>query len=202
MKIYDIDSGTPKQSRRTALLVIFIALLCVLAATLSNRAEAGETNLRCTPPTQNTDGSPLTDFARISWLYGASPTTLVPAHTSPTCETTISNLTPGTWYFAAKALNSAGRESALSNITSTVIEAPPVPLVLKVTETAVYNTGSFSTTAWLVRKNRLYGTIPIGTLCDASIPAAEGFYRVPGTAVKWTKPLERTPYPLARCELR
>jgi hypothetical protein len=184
MKIYDIDSGTPKQSRRTALLVIFIALLCVLAATLSNRAEAGETNLRCTPPTQNTDGSPLTDFARISWLYGASPTTLVPAHTSPTCETTISNLTPGTWYFAAKALNSAGRESALSNITSTVIAAPPPPLVLKVTETAVYNTGSFSTP------------------CDATKPAADGYYRVPGTLVKWTNSLARTPYPLARCELR
>lgn len=80
-----------------------------------------------TPPTQNTDGSPLTNLAGYRVSYGASAQQLVqsaqlanPAATGHT----ISNLTPGTWYFGVKAYTAQGAESVLSNTVSRVVTGP------------------------------------------------------------------------------
>jgi hypothetical protein len=74
-------------------------------------------------PTTNTDGSPLTDLASYRVMYGQSATALnenavVPA---PASSYTISNLDPGSWYFAVVAINALGAESELSNIATKVM---------------------------------------------------------------------------------
>lgn len=83
--------------------------------------------LTWTPPTQNTDGTPLTNLAGYRVNYGASAQQLVQAAqiANPAAVGhTISNLTPGTWYFGVRAYTSQGAESALSNIVSKAVTGP------------------------------------------------------------------------------
>lgn len=82
--------------------------------------------VRWTLPTTNTDGSALTNLAGTRVVYGTSPTALntVVNLGSPTATTTlIDNLAPGTYYFQAKAYNTAGTESDLAPV-------PPLSKVL------------------------------------------------------------------------
>jgi hypothetical protein len=77
--------------------------------------------LSWTPPTQNTDGTALTNLAGYRVYWGTS-------QGNYTNSTTISNpglssyvveqLTPATWYFALTAVNAAGAESSYSNVAS------------------------------------------------------------------------------------
>jgi hypothetical protein len=74
-----------------------------------------------TPPTQNTDGSALTNLAGMRVYYGTSASSLnqvldVPGTTATTY--TLSNLASGTWYFAATAYTSGGQESSPSATAS------------------------------------------------------------------------------------
>jgi hypothetical protein len=85
----------------------------------------GSATLTWTPPTANTDGSPLTNLAgyRVYWGtslgdYPNSTTLNNPGLTSYV----VSNLTPGTWYFVATALNNAGGESTFSGVGSKTIQ--------------------------------------------------------------------------------
>lgn len=78
----------------------------------------GSATLSWTPPTQNTDGSALTDLAgyRIYWgtssgNYDNSVTINNPGVTTYLVE----NLAPGTYEFVSTALNSGGVESDYSN---------------------------------------------------------------------------------------
>lgn len=83
--------------------------------------------LAWTPPTTNTDGTPLTNLAGYRVNYGASAQSLVQAvqiANPATVNYTISNLTPGTWYFGVKAYTTQGAESALSNIVSRAVTGP------------------------------------------------------------------------------
>jgi hypothetical protein len=75
----------------------------------------GSATLSWHPPTQNGDGSPLTNLSgyRVYWgtaqgSYTHSVTLTNPGLTSYV----VGNLGPGTYYFAAKTLNSAGAESS------------------------------------------------------------------------------------------
>lgn len=68
-------------------------------------------------PTQNTDGTPLTDLAGYRIYYGADPADLrnVINVSNPGLTTyVVEGLTPDIWYFASTALNSRGMESDLS----------------------------------------------------------------------------------------
>jgi hypothetical protein len=73
-------------------------------------------------PTQNTDGSALTDLAGYRIVYGTSRNLLTQSITVNSVGITayvISNLSPGsTYYFAIKAYNTAGGQSNLSTIVS------------------------------------------------------------------------------------
>lgn len=78
----------------------------------------GSATLTWVAPTQNTDGSPLTDLAgyRISWgqqsgVYGSSVDVMNPGITSYV----VDNLVPGTYYFVVKAINGQGTDSDFSN---------------------------------------------------------------------------------------
>lgn len=77
-----------------------------------------------TNPTTNTDGTPLTNLAGIRIHYGRSADVLSSTvDVTPAGRTTytIEDLALGEWFFAARAYNSAGAESALSNTVSKTI---------------------------------------------------------------------------------
>lgn len=91
----------------------------------------GETQAMLTwiPPTQNTDGSALTNLAGYRVHYGTSSSALtnVVQIANPSASSyTIDSLTSGTWYFGVRAYTTQGAESAMSNVASRVIRAESV----------------------------------------------------------------------------
>ena len=84
----------------------------------------GSATLSWTPPTQNTDGSPLTNLAGYRIDYGTNSSSLsqtVQIANPGVTSYVVENLSPATWYFAVKAYNSSGVESSLSNLASKAI---------------------------------------------------------------------------------
>ena len=85
----------------------------------------GSALLTLVPPTQNTNGTTLTDLAGMRIYYGTSSSSLtqlipLPGATEP-MSYTVSNLPSGTWYFGATAYDVAGAESSLSAVASKTI---------------------------------------------------------------------------------
>lgn len=87
----------------------------------------GTATLSWTPPTQNTDGTTLTNLAGYRIVYSTSSSALGdPADVltkqlqvaGNVSSYVIEGLTAGTWYFAVKSFNSSGAESVLSNVAS------------------------------------------------------------------------------------
>ena len=123
-------SGTPTSSQAGTYANIVIStsdgqLASALPAFSINVTSApavtGTALLDLTVPTQNTDGSALTDLAGVRIYYGTSPANLaqvVQLAGATVSSYTVSNLTSGTWYFGATAYTSSGTESALSPIVS------------------------------------------------------------------------------------
>jgi putative Ig domain-containing protein len=84
----------------------------------------GSATVSWSAPTQNTDGSALTNLAGFNIYYGTSATTLNQSVqiANPGLTTyALGNLAPGTWYFAVNAYTTAGAESAISSIASKTI---------------------------------------------------------------------------------
>ncbi|MBV9696234.1 MAG: putative Ig domain-containing protein [Gammaproteobacteria bacterium] len=87
-------------------------------------AGTGSATLNWVDPSKNTNGTTLTNFAGIRIYYGTSSgslTNMIQVADTSTTSYTISNLTSGTWYFAATAYNTAGVESAKSSIDSKAV---------------------------------------------------------------------------------
>jgi len=85
---------------------------------------AGRATLSWRAPTDNVDGTPLTDLAGFRVYYGNSVNDLryVIQVADPGARSRIvENLTLGTWYFAATAYDQTGGESARSNVTAKTI---------------------------------------------------------------------------------
>jgi hypothetical protein len=84
----------------------------------------GTASLTWTAPTQNVDGSALTDLAGYRISYGASPGALAQtiqiANPGLTAYV-IEDLPAGTYYFAVRAYTSGGAESANSNLASKAV---------------------------------------------------------------------------------
>ena len=81
-------------------------------------------SLSWSAPTENEDGSPLTDLAGYRIHYGTSPSDLskrVDVGNPATTSTVVQNLTPGTWFFAISAYTQTGAESSHSQVVSKVI---------------------------------------------------------------------------------
>ena len=84
----------------------------------------GTITLDWTPPTQNSDGTSLTNLAGYTVYYGTSPGNLnqsVKVSNPGLTAFTVSNLAPGTWYFAITSYSSDGVESVRSGVVSTTI---------------------------------------------------------------------------------
>lgn len=85
-----------------------------------NAVSLGSATLSWTPPTQNSDGTPL-QLGGYRILYGTSSSNLnqTISITNPsTSSYVVTNLSPGTWYFAVVAISSTGAESPPSNVAS------------------------------------------------------------------------------------
>ncbi len=124
-------SGTPGAADigTTAGIVISVsdgeqsASLPAFSLTVSQMG-GGTATLSWMPPQQNTDGTPLTNLAGYHVYYGTNASSLSKSVTlaSPGIATyMVTDLSPGTWYFAVKAYNTANVESVLSAKVSKTI---------------------------------------------------------------------------------
>jgi len=125
-------SGTPATSQTGTYTNIVVSVsdgqassalpafsITVTAPTVSP-PPSGSATVNLTPPTQNTDGSALTDLAGMTLYYGTAPTSLnqsVQLAGAPTSYT-IGSLSSGTWYFGAIAYTTAGTQSAMTPVMS------------------------------------------------------------------------------------
>jgi hypothetical protein len=101
------------------------AVASLSAYTLTvNQISMGSATLSWNPPTQNTDGSTLTDLAGYKIYYGKASTNLDNVVTITQAGITryvVENLSPATWYFSMTSFTSLGVESSKSAVVSKTI---------------------------------------------------------------------------------
>jgi hypothetical protein len=81
----------------------------------------GRATLSWTAPTENTDGSTLSNLSGYRIRYGTSATTLTQTIVISNASVTtyvVEGLAPATWFFAVTAVTSSGAESTHSNVAS------------------------------------------------------------------------------------
>ena len=116
-------SGTPAASDARTYSDIVISVsdgststaLPAFNITVAMQIATGSATLSWRAPTQNEDGTVLTNLAGYRVRYGTTATALNQMVTigSPTTTTvTIPNLTSGTWYFTLSSITNVGIESA------------------------------------------------------------------------------------------
>lgn len=118
------DSGIVISVSDGTLSASLPAFSIAVSAQATGTTGTGTATVSWSPPTENTDGSPLSNLAGFEIYYGtsqASLTRIVQVAGSTVTSYTITGLTSGTWYFAVSAYNSSGLESSLSNIGSKII---------------------------------------------------------------------------------
>jgi putative Ig domain-containing protein len=84
---------------------------------------SGAATLSWTPPTQNTDGTPLTDLAGYRVYWGTSQGNYPNQKdvNGGGTSSIVDSLTPATYYFVVTALDTAGNESTYSNVATKVV---------------------------------------------------------------------------------
>jgi hypothetical protein len=93
-------------------------------ATPAASSIASTVTINWTPPTENVDGTTLTNLAGYNIHYGTASHryTQTISITNPGIATyVVESLTPGTYYFAVAAVNSTGAESPLSAEVSATV---------------------------------------------------------------------------------
>jgi len=88
-----------------------------------NQIATGKASLSWMAPTQNTDGSALTNLSGFRIYYGTNANALnqsILVSNASISTYLVENLSPATWYFAVKAV-AGGVESDLSNVASKTI---------------------------------------------------------------------------------
>jgi hypothetical protein len=100
------------------------AALPPFTITVSGASGTGVT-VSWTAPTENVDGTALTDLGGFTLAYGASKDALTKTVQidNPSIDTyVLEDLAPGTYYFGVKAYSASGAESAMSTLVSKVID--------------------------------------------------------------------------------
>lgn len=178
--------------------------------TLVCSAATGQATATWTAPTQNTDGTPLTNLASYK-LYHATTTGGVPnatpiVVTAPATSHTITGLPAGLRYYGIRAVNAAGVESAMSNLANNTVvipsatanatvtvqqqPQPPTGLTVQSTTARLFLNGELSLKA---------GKVELGTACQEQ--ASGGWYIVDRQEVKlnlWGRLFKDVPI-AARC---
>jgi hypothetical protein len=103
-----------------------IVTVSLPAFTIEVIAQAtGQATLSWTPPTENSDGTALTDLAGYKVHYGISANKLDRTETingTSVTTATIDQLTRGTWHFAMTSFNKNGVESEPSETVSKTVQ--------------------------------------------------------------------------------
>lgn len=84
----------------------------------------GAATISWTPPTQNTDGSTIGNLAGFRVQYGTSAgalTQVIEINNPGLASYVVTGLNSGNWFFAVRAYNNSGAESANSNVVSKTI---------------------------------------------------------------------------------
>lgn len=136
------------------------------------------------PPTQNTNGTPLTNLAGYRVRYGSSPSALsqsVAVSQASATGTVISSLTAGTWHFSVHAVTAGGAESVGSNpvsatttsvprtgtgsATHTVnpVPRPPSDVTVRTTDQVAYQIRQNSDGKLVASR---IGVVPLGAICS------------------------------------
>ena len=105
---------------------LHLAALVGIACTFSTAFAADPNStftLSWTSPTQNEDGSPLTDLQGYIIYVGQTPEALLPYFFLTSQQLRLPQTGFGARYFAVSALNTSGVESALTEVVS----GPVVP---------------------------------------------------------------------------
>lgn len=157
------------------------------------------------PPTQNTDGSALTDLAGYTlWqtLNGGAVTSQDIA--ADKTALTLTNLPVGVYSWNMTATNKAGAKSDASNTASKTIVAvsdstfaqtvaftvstkpkPPTGLTLVVTATTAFDV-KFDLRKFAFVKGNEVGDVPMGTGCAKAFRVSGDYYAVPVKSVSLT----------------
>lgn len=157
--------------RRIFFGVVFgLVTLFLLSAALY--AHAGEATVSWTAPTQNCDGSQLTDLSGYELRWGQG--TALPAKADTAYL--VQNLPPGEWWFSVASLTTGGEKSQFVTVTKVI---PPEEF--KTVGTVVYT--------FIKNEDRILvlpvGTVALGVACDAT-QTVNGKHVVPRSAVTWT----------------
>jgi hypothetical protein len=173
-----------------------IRLALITLILLPSFALAEDVTLTCTPPTQNTDGSVLTDLAGIRYYesqVSGGPYTVVGDET--VCSLVLVR-SEGTYYYVSTAYNTGGVESVYSNEATKTV-APPVPAP----PTGLTATGSL--VAYGISQSedvaRAYpvGSVLADTACDPAMTFM-GLYQVPKASVTFVGSV-KPPVVFAEC---
>ena len=161
--------------RRKLTLNGFLITAIVMIATLSimNTCHAGEGALTWTAPTENCDGTLLTNLSKYTLTYGQKRLDLPLTPLSYT----VTGLSPGVWWFSLAAVNSDGDSSEFVTVEKTIA---PNEFVTKTNKVYTFfrSGGNISV---VVTPH----TVPIGTVCDAT-QTVNGKYKVALEAVTWS----------------
>lgn len=85
---------------------------------------SGSATLSWTPPTQNSDGTPLTNLASYRVYFGTEAgnyPNATPLANPGIATLVVDQLTPATWYFVVTAVNASGMESPFSNVGTKLV---------------------------------------------------------------------------------
>jgi hypothetical protein len=169
---------------------LLVALSLALSVPVS--AQLCTAVLTWTPPTTNTDGTPLTNLAGYKIYWGTSATGTLPnvqsINTPASVTHTVTGLAANTWYFAITSVNSAATESAQSNrgskiTTNCSTPNPPTNLTVQAS----------NPTAWVIQQSDdnfvmlPVGTSVVGTVCNEKKKVDDGvqgvMYLIPKASV-------------------
>jgi hypothetical protein len=110
---------------------------------------------------------------------------------------TVNSLSPGTWYVAVRAVNTAGTESGNSNVSTKSVAGATAAksLAITVSTSAATSYKTVSENVWDVRKRTdgvwarigVVGTIALGKPCSTSFKVGDHHYLVNRSDVTLTK---------------
>jgi hypothetical protein len=125
-------SGTPSSSQTGTYSNIVIkvsdgtasASLPAFSIAVKSTSTNGAATLSWTPPTQNSNGTTLTNLAGYRIYYGTSSSTMnqrITVANPGISGYVVENLAAATWYFTVRAYSTTGAESAASNTTTKTV---------------------------------------------------------------------------------
>lgn len=157
-----------------ALAALVLTVVFVLGRTslsLISTANAGEAVLTWEAPTQNCNGTSLTDLSGYDLTYGQKREALPK---DPLAKT-ITGLLPGSWWFSLAAVTPTDRSEFIT------VEKVVPPEEFVTTGTTIY---TFFRSNGNITVLPTSHTVPLGVVCDAT-QSVNGKYKVPLEAVTW-----------------